>query len=325
MVATAAEMRPGEPVTIGGPIPNYTIYVADEALSLLGPGQQGELLIGGPGVATRLPRAARADRGEIHRQPVRAGWDGPGPLPLGRCGHARRGRQHPVPRPHRRPGEDPRLPGGARRDRGAHPAPARHQPGGGGAAPGRRRRPPRRLPGAGARRRDRPGSPAPDPRRPDAALHGAGPFRGRDGAAAPDLRQGRPQGPEGRPADGRGRPRASRSPRQRDRGGAARRGRTRSSAPSRSPSRAISSPISAAIRCWRPASSSAVRETPALAGITLQDVYALRSLRAMSDALIERTGGAGSQAAIRDLSLRGAAARCAAPSAASPRRPRCPS
>ncbi|GLS44152.1 Pls/PosA family non-ribosomal peptide synthetase [Methylobacterium brachythecii] len=51
VVATAAEMTPGEPVTIGGPIPNYTIYVADEALNLLGPGQQGELLIGGPGVA----------------------------------------------------------------------------------------------------------------------------------------------------------------------------------------------------------------------------------------------------------------------------------
>ncbi|WP_244478892.1 Pls/PosA family non-ribosomal peptide synthetase [Methylobacterium sp. Leaf106] len=51
VVATAAEMRPGEPVTIGGPIPNYSVYVASEGLELLGPGQQGELLIGGPGVA----------------------------------------------------------------------------------------------------------------------------------------------------------------------------------------------------------------------------------------------------------------------------------
>ncbi|WP_455957460.1 Pls/PosA family non-ribosomal peptide synthetase [Methylorubrum aminovorans] len=51
VVATAAEMRPGRPVTIGGPIPNYSVYVADEALNLLGPGEQGELLIGGPGVA----------------------------------------------------------------------------------------------------------------------------------------------------------------------------------------------------------------------------------------------------------------------------------
>jgi non-ribosomal peptide synthetase-like protein len=51
VVATVAEVRPGEPVTIGGPIPNYTCYVADENLNLLGPGIEGELLIGGPGVA----------------------------------------------------------------------------------------------------------------------------------------------------------------------------------------------------------------------------------------------------------------------------------
>jgi len=51
VVATAAEMHAGEPVTIGGPIPNYSIYVASEDLRLLGRGEQGELLIGGPGVA----------------------------------------------------------------------------------------------------------------------------------------------------------------------------------------------------------------------------------------------------------------------------------
>ncbi|MEH3144604.1 MAG: amino acid adenylation domain-containing protein [Methylobacterium frigidaeris] len=51
VVATAAEMRPGDPVTIGGPIANYTAYIADESLTLVGPGVQGELLIGGPGVA----------------------------------------------------------------------------------------------------------------------------------------------------------------------------------------------------------------------------------------------------------------------------------
>lgn len=51
VVATVAEVRVGEPVTIGQPIPNYTCYVASEALDLLAPGQEGELLIGGPGVA----------------------------------------------------------------------------------------------------------------------------------------------------------------------------------------------------------------------------------------------------------------------------------
>lgn len=51
VVATVAELRPGEPVTIGVPLPNYSCYVVDDGLGLLGPGVEGELLIGGPGVA----------------------------------------------------------------------------------------------------------------------------------------------------------------------------------------------------------------------------------------------------------------------------------
>lgn len=51
VVATAAEVRPGEAVTIGGPIPNYTAYVCDEHLNVLKPGEEGELVIGGPGIA----------------------------------------------------------------------------------------------------------------------------------------------------------------------------------------------------------------------------------------------------------------------------------
>jgi non-ribosomal peptide synthetase-like protein len=51
VVATVEEVRPGAPVTIGRPIPNYTAYVVGEDLRLCPPGQQGELLIGGPGVA----------------------------------------------------------------------------------------------------------------------------------------------------------------------------------------------------------------------------------------------------------------------------------
>ncbi|MFX6803917.1 AMP-binding protein, partial [Acinetobacter baumannii] len=49
-----------EPVTIGGPIPNYSCYVADpETLTLKPVGAEGELLIGGPGVAKGyLKRAA---------------------------------------------------------------------------------------------------------------------------------------------------------------------------------------------------------------------------------------------------------------------------
>ena len=51
VVATVAEVHPDRPVTIGGPIANYTCYVADEANTLLARGVEGELLIGGPGVA----------------------------------------------------------------------------------------------------------------------------------------------------------------------------------------------------------------------------------------------------------------------------------
>ncbi len=51
VVATAAVVEPDKPVTIGGPIPNYTAYVCDDALNLLDRGIEGELLIGGPGVA----------------------------------------------------------------------------------------------------------------------------------------------------------------------------------------------------------------------------------------------------------------------------------
>jgi non-ribosomal peptide synthetase-like protein len=51
VVATMAEVRADEPVTIGRPIPNYTCYVVDEDLRLVPSGVEGELLIGGPGVA----------------------------------------------------------------------------------------------------------------------------------------------------------------------------------------------------------------------------------------------------------------------------------
>jgi non-ribosomal peptide synthetase-like protein len=51
VVATVAEVRTNEKVTIGRPIPNYSCYVVGENLELLPHGAEGELLIGGPGVA----------------------------------------------------------------------------------------------------------------------------------------------------------------------------------------------------------------------------------------------------------------------------------
>ena len=49
--ATVFECVSGEPVTIGKPLPTYDICILDEKLSPVGSGKQGELYIGGRGVA----------------------------------------------------------------------------------------------------------------------------------------------------------------------------------------------------------------------------------------------------------------------------------
>jgi non-ribosomal peptide synthetase-like protein len=79
IVATVAELRPGMPVTIGRPMPNYTCYVAGENLELLAPGVEGELLIGGPGVAKGYLRRDRLTREKFISNPYLAnnlaqGW-----------------------------------------------------------------------------------------------------------------------------------------------------------------------------------------------------------------------------------------------------------
>lgn len=51
VVATVAEVLPGRPITIGRPIANMACYVVDDALRPVTVGAEGELLIGGPGVA----------------------------------------------------------------------------------------------------------------------------------------------------------------------------------------------------------------------------------------------------------------------------------
>lgn len=51
VVATMIECQPGEPITIGGPIANYTAYILREDMTPVEPGETGELVIGGPGVA----------------------------------------------------------------------------------------------------------------------------------------------------------------------------------------------------------------------------------------------------------------------------------
>jgi non-ribosomal peptide synthetase-like protein len=49
--ASLARLQPGEPVTIGEPLPNYGLLVVDAELRPLPPGETGELCIFGPGVA----------------------------------------------------------------------------------------------------------------------------------------------------------------------------------------------------------------------------------------------------------------------------------
>ena len=49
--ASLAELFPGEPVTIGAPLPNYGMLIRGEDGSVLPQGQVGELCITGPGVA----------------------------------------------------------------------------------------------------------------------------------------------------------------------------------------------------------------------------------------------------------------------------------
>ncbi|MCX5794596.1 MAG: amino acid adenylation domain-containing protein [Elusimicrobia bacterium] len=51
VVATLALCRPGAPVTIGRPLANYTAYICDQRGGIVERGREGELLIGGPGVA----------------------------------------------------------------------------------------------------------------------------------------------------------------------------------------------------------------------------------------------------------------------------------
>ncbi|HZQ14401.1 MAG TPA: Pls/PosA family non-ribosomal peptide synthetase [Pseudolabrys sp.] len=51
VVATATQCAIGAPVTIGAPLPGYTVYVLNERLEQVKPGDAGELFIGGAGIA----------------------------------------------------------------------------------------------------------------------------------------------------------------------------------------------------------------------------------------------------------------------------------
>ena len=49
--ATFIELHPGDPITIGFPLPNYNVAVIDENKNIVPRGERGELIISGPGVS----------------------------------------------------------------------------------------------------------------------------------------------------------------------------------------------------------------------------------------------------------------------------------
>ncbi len=51
VTATITALVPGQPITIGQPLPNYNLAVVDEKLNLLQVGERGELVVTGPGVS----------------------------------------------------------------------------------------------------------------------------------------------------------------------------------------------------------------------------------------------------------------------------------
>jgi len=51
VIATWADVCPGRPVTIGRPLPGYSVYVLDDRLQPVPPGETGEICIAGAGVA----------------------------------------------------------------------------------------------------------------------------------------------------------------------------------------------------------------------------------------------------------------------------------
>jgi non-ribosomal peptide synthetase-like protein len=59
VTATIAALKSGDKIVIGDPLPNYNLAVVDEGLNLLPYGEEGELVITGPGVASgyvKLPQ-----------------------------------------------------------------------------------------------------------------------------------------------------------------------------------------------------------------------------------------------------------------------------
>ncbi len=70
VTATIISLKPGDPITIGEPLPNYSVAVVDEHCNPVPRGERGELAISGPGVAKGYVNLPELTRKKFVRKPA---------------------------------------------------------------------------------------------------------------------------------------------------------------------------------------------------------------------------------------------------------------